>query len=260
MGGSSRNGRAPAAAAAAATARVPAAGYSIITPADTVALAKGTIASLLKGQELFRVCSAITDLAGQAHSQQHHPGQHLAIINVLTRLISARKQARDWKEAEYSSRVCSLLAACTAVLKFCNSTSKLGDGRAAVIKYSQPAKDLILVYELMQHLTTAQSEVTALLQAFVQQQQQGRDVEQQQKQQQQQLLQLQQLAYGLLACWHTAHWHWVGWAINKEAAGHRISAAAFLLQPVELAAVLAQTLTADSPAQYFETIAAVAHR
>jgi hypothetical protein len=185
------------------------------------------------------------------------------MINVLTRLIAARKRARDWKENEYSSRVCSALAACTAVLKFCSSVSILVDGKAAFIKHSQPAKEFILVYELMQNLTTAHSEVTSLLHACVQQrqqQQQQQHGQQQQGQDAEQLLQLQQLAHGLLSCWNTAHWHWVGWAIIKEAAGHRISAAAFQLQPVELAAVLAQTLTADSPAQHFEIVAAVAYR
>lgn len=168
---------------------------------------------------------------------------------LTVKVLSARKRARDWKQQEYSSRVLSALAAMSAVPKFAESSACDKD-----MSKLRAAGGSIARSELLRHLMSAQEEVCQLLHSSQQQLQQ-----QQQGQSGMESLQLLQLiAHDLLRCWMITHPAWI--LARDKSDGGAAGPAAFQAEAVDLAAVLAQTLTEHSPAWLFAVVVKVAYR
>jgi hypothetical protein len=81
----------------------------------------------MKGPELQDVCSTLQTFCAAGFNSSNKPRDTTEVLDclqcfvkamqLLAKLLSARKRARDWKQQEYSSRVCTVLAAATAVLQ-----------------------------------------------------------------------------------------------------------------------------------------------
>jgi hypothetical protein len=152
-----------------------------------------------------------------------------SLLRLLSMLVSAHKQPKDWRREGYC---CSV----TAVLDACSTTMRLQPGmRAAVTS--------VMTSDVLKLITTAQAEVTLLLRlqqqqsAGPQQQQQqsaaAGQASQQQQQEQQQQQRLVDLSVQLLRWCLAAKWLWSA----EQPSGHY--GPSFQLRAVEHAAALA---------------------
>jgi len=159
---------------------------------------------------------------------------------LVATVLSARKRAREWKQIEYSRMVRTVLLISQIALRALD-TLLLDPGcrmRAATALVSCDA---------IAKVAAAATEVSQLLLA-------GHDCGQQDGQQQQHQ-QLKQLACGLLAWWVAAHrvcattqqQQQLGPGQDRPPVLRNFNAAQSLPRAAELAAALAQTLSADSP-------------
>jgi hypothetical protein len=173
----------------------------------------------------------------------------------LLKLLAARKRARDWKNPELSSRVVCVLAALEVALSLIV--------RAPAARSTQEVTAVVVEdlcrAALLQQTASAQGEVAQLLHALVQQQQRGQLLEEGV----QQLKQLQQLAHWLLSVWLPLRELvlWGGeFSASRELPASAVATAVFMLDAVELAAVLAQSLGPDSPPAFYDTVTKLTHR
>lgn len=147
---------------------------------------------------------------------------------MLQKLFAARKRARDWKSPELSSRVCCALAAFEVALDLLLRIPGAHDMHEVTAVIEELGRSALL-----QQTASAHGELAQLLHALL-------------------LLQLQQLAHELLNCWLPLR-ELVLWgdefAASRQAPVSAVATAGFLLGALELAAVLAQSLNADSPPQ-----------
>jgi len=155
---------------------------------------------------------------------------------LVATVLSARKRARDWQQIEYRRQVQAVLLVSAAAL------------RPLDIPLLDPgcrmrASSVLISCDAMAKVAAAASEVSQLLLA-------SHDCGQQVGQQQ-----LQQLACDLLAWWVAAHsvcaitqqQQQLGPRQDRSLALRSFDTVHFLSQSAELAAALAQTLSADSP-------------
>jgi hypothetical protein len=220
--------------------------------AGAVQLQSANAAALLKGPQLDAVCYAAVTLLRQPQQQQQqewHARYIITALQVLQKLFATRKRARDWKNLELSSKVCCVLAALEVAVDAVLQTLDTYDAAGVTDQLAKAA--------LLQQTASAQGEVAQLLRALLQQQQLG----QLPAEGAQQLRQLQQLACELLSCWMSLRQLVLSRKESTEflPAVSLTATAAFLLDAVELAAVLAQSLGADSPVQHFEVVTRVVH-
>jgi len=164
---------------------------------------------------------------------------------LLVAVLSARKRCRDWKQPEYSRKVQAVLSISTAVLRAVDRTAQ-PDNDAHVRACHKMSTTALSSDESLAKVAAAQTEVAQLLLASPAGQQQ---------------LQLQQLACSLLAWSIVAHnvrasTAWYHHQASQQ--GIRAAAAAYLPQAAELAAVLAPTLTADSPQEHIDVFLSAA--
>jgi hypothetical protein len=212
-------------------------------------LAAGSAAAALKGQQLDSMCRALSALFEDSQRTKRYlsPAAFSALAEglllLLSKVLLGRKRLRDWKQQEHSSKVCALLAAATAMMAQPDGAtlSDLRNRTAAVAAHLDAAQTLHAI-------DTVQSEVAQLLHTCSQQQQQ-----QQQQQQPEALLQLQKLACELLMFWNDAQIIWSAHADFSR--GGAPGPFSFLQPAVDLAAVLAQTLTGVSPLSHFIAVA-----
>lgn len=157
----------------------------------------------LKGPGLHEMCSVVEHLAGFKPPNEAVVSSlrcFQKVMQLLAKLLSSRRRARDWKQQDYSSRVCTALAAATAVLRC--------PGIQPSHIAAKLSNKLLADTELFGLVAAAQQEVTQLLSSYTQQlQQQPGDQQQAQQQQQAQAL-LLQVAYQLLLWWVEAHQLW----------------------------------------------------
>jgi hypothetical protein len=163
-------------------------------------------------------------------------------MQLLAKLLSTRKRARDWKQQEYSSRVCTVLAAATAVLQHPSLYVNSSAG-------GKMSKRMLGDTDLMSLVAAAQQEVAQLLLAHAQQKQQQQQQQHQhpgnQQQQQQSLVLLLSLAQQLLLWWYEASRLWLLHPDRSKHAEAATAAAAegywaYQQQAVELASAVLQ--------------------
>lgn len=99
-----------------------------------------------------------------------------SLVGLVSKVLSARKSARDWKQAEYCRALCSTVTAASTVLKVptwdkANSRSGTGEERSSVMQHPG-ALGRTNRAELLHLTAAAQSELCQLLPAALQQQQQ----------------------------------------------------------------------------------------
>ena len=169
------------------------------------------VQACLKGQQLQQVCSTLQTLcAAEINSSKpwgtrerlHCVQSFVKAMQLLAKLLSARKRARDWKQQENSSRVSTVLAAATAVLHPSLYANTSAGGKMC--------KRMLGDTDLMPLVAAAQQEVAQLVLAHAQQQQhQHQHPGNQQQHQQQSLVLLLSLAQQLLLWWCEASTLWL---------------------------------------------------
>jgi hypothetical protein len=165
-------------------------------------------------------------------------------MQLLAKLLSARKRARDWKQQEYSSRVATVLAAATAVLQHPSLYVTASAGGKMCVR-------MLGDTQLMSLVATAQQEVAQLLLAHTQQQQQ-----QPGDQQQQSHTLLLSVAQQLLLWWCEAS---KLWSLHPDRSKHVEAATAaaadgywaYQLQVVELASAVLQAAGHNCTSEQF---------
>jgi hypothetical protein len=180
-----------------------------------------------------------------------------SLVALVSKVLSPRKRARDWKQAEYCSALCSALTAATAVLRVptwdkVKSPNGTGTEFASVMKHPTALGPTNRA-ELLRLTAAAQSELCQLLPAALQQQQGQSDLQQQQQQrqpaaqsteqQQQQQQPMWQAAKDLSSWWVTIDGVWS----EAHVTGPEPIEVLTMQKPaLELAFLLTQTLTADN--------------
>jgi hypothetical protein len=191
-----------------------------------------------------------------------------ALLQLVSKLLSARKRPRDWKQDEYCAALgWALLAASTILqLPVKHTGNTVGNLR---LVHLPTAFGRVLRADLLTQTAAAQEEVCQLLQAALKQQQQQQQDQQQQQQDQQQQQQDQQqqqqqqavqvatqqrldmwqVSVVLLEFWQVIDW---AWSLVQATGLHSLSTSqhaetlAKQKPALELAAVLTQNLTANS--------------
>jgi len=202
---------------------------------------------MLKGPQLQDICGGSLPVLVELTSLSEATDTSVLVLaagklaQLLAKLLAASKRARDLKQPEYSSRVCSVLAASADVLSL-------------LYKLQIHAENTLQLSDVLSRVVSAQQQVTQLLANQLRQQDQQpeyqRRAEQEQQQQQRQCL--SDLAYHLLEWWLQA-------AGVKNIASGAIRTGGIFQPALDLAAVLAQSLTATSPPEFFTTISKVAY-
>jgi hypothetical protein len=201
------------------------------------------------------------------------------LTQLLVKLLAARKRPRDWKQEDYSSRVCSTLTAVSDVFQlrvFSKGVVESTVGKAVKVAQLDKAYGPLGRVEVLCLTAAAQEEVGQLLQAALKQpQQQGHQAAQQQQgyqsaqhkhqqpgqQPEPQLPPLCRLAGYLLALWTCIDLPWL--ANDVFTTGAQIAALARQKPALQLAALLAQhpaALLHDSSSGMFHVLARVAGR
>jgi len=186
---------------------------------------------------LWVLCHAQEVLPVCATSDAEQLRLAVTCCNGLPRLVatvlSARKRARDWKQIEYSRQVQAALLVSTAVMRAL-------DTPALDTACRMRAATAVISCDAVAKVAAAATEVSQLLLASQDGQHHYR--------------QLQQLACDLLAWWVAAHrvcattqQQQLGAGQDMPPALRNFNATHALSQAAELAAALAQTLSADSP-------------
>jgi len=197
-------------------------------------------AELLKGNGLVLLQSlsdSITSLAAVAPQPADKP--HVAscstgLLHLLARLLSARKRPRDWKQAGYCDSVTAVLAASTAVRRL--------EGRM------HWGVDPMKPPDIISRIASALEDITQLLTSqseAPQRMPQQQPAAQPQQAQQQQQQQLQHLACKLL------HWCSTRFVLSSMETHGGTS---LQLRAVQLAAVLAHSLTNQEPTTMQDTL------
>jgi len=198
-------------------------------------LLAGGAAALLKGPQLQDICSGLAEMTASLSEATDTAVIVMAagkVAKLLAKLLAASKRARDLKHTEYSSRVCSVLAASRDALHL-------------ICHLQTRASDTLQLSDVLSRVATAQQQVTQLLANQLEQK------DHRQAQQQQQAVAC--LAMNLLRWWVVA-------LHLRQVRAAAFSSGNFYEPAIELAAVLAQTLTADSPTLYFEAVVAVPYK
>jgi len=203
-------------------------------------LARGA-AALLKGPGLQDVCSGIPSLVDMTASLNEATDASVIVLaagklaQLLAKLLAASKRARDLKHPEYSSRVCSVLAASRDALHL-------------IFHLQTRASDTLQLSDVLSRVVAAQQQLTQLLANQLVQLAHSHTQQQQQQQQAE-----KSLAMNLL-CW------WVTALHLRQVRTAAFSSNALYEPAVELAAVLAQTLTADSPTSHLQAVVSVPYK
>jgi hypothetical protein len=211
----------------------------------------------LKGPRLQEVCTAMQQRIDSEDADNNSVRSRvqcfIKTMELLAKLLSARKRARDWKQQEYSCRIGIVLAAATAVLE---QPSLLANPVVA----GKLGKKLLADTQLLALVAAAQQEVAQLLTAQVQQQQQPGNQQQQQGQQGQGLL--LHVGQELLLWWLGAYPLW-GMSSHRQSLAKGKSAAAaqwyfvYHMPAVELAAAVVQAAGPNCTFEHFRTVAHV---
>jgi len=164
------------------------------------------------------------------------------LVQLVDKLLAASKRPRDWKQPENnSSTCCSVLAAsCAALMRM----SSLNFGFRNPLQLS----------DVLNRVMTAQQQVAQLLgspHAAAAADQQQQHAHQQQH--------LQLLACRLLEWWLAAYGFWMSAVLQLPLRSSSETSLGYCQTAVELSLVLAQTLTEESPAEYYQTVVIVAY-
>jgi hypothetical protein len=171
-----------------------------------------------------------------------------ALLQLVSKLLSARKRPRDWKQDEYSTALGRALLAASTVLQLpVKHTIK------SVVKprlvHLPTAFGRVLRADLLTQTAAAQAELCQLLQATLKQQKQ-----QDHHQHQQQAVQgaawhrpdMRQVAVEMLQFWLMIDWGWSQVTDPSSVASSSSQTLAMQKSALQLAAVLTQNLTANS--------------
>jgi hypothetical protein len=185
-----------------------------------------------------------------------------ALVELVAKLLPDRKQTRDWHHDDYSCMVFNRLLAARTVLRVQVKHSDSPQGYCELVQLPG-AFGRINRSDILRQTAVAQEEVCQLLQAGLKQQQhhqhQHRHQQAAQGISQQQHHQLCGTALQLLSWWTTVNGWWS--ELGCDASASQLQEALSSRKPaLELAALLAQTLTADSVDADYHAIAEVVSR
>jgi hypothetical protein len=179
-------------------------------------------------------------------------------LQLVSKWLSARKRPRDWKQQEYSTAVLFALSFVSRLLR-AHANGDVVDPGSSFTVYGAKLGQLPKTYnglsrlDIMGQTFAAQQEVCQLLQAALKQQQQGQQAAQDAAQQ---LTHLCDLAKSLLDFWTAIDGVWSDAYKDVDPPG----ALSAQKPALELAVVLSQTLTADTPSHVKRLLADVTLR
>lgn len=173
-----------------------------------------------------------------------------ALVELVAKVLSARKRPRDWKQAEYCSALCSALTAATATLKLelrVNAQSPNESDTVVMLLQKRTVFGSLGRLEVLRLTAAAQADICHVLPAAIKQKQQSSQPQQQAAQtipQQEECPLLLHAAWHLLRWWTTIDGMWCKATGKKDVAVDSLP----LQKPaLQLAALLSQAMTADTP-------------
>jgi hypothetical protein len=184
-----------------------------------------------------------------------------ALVDLVAKLLSARKRARDWKQAEYCSALCSALTAASAALRveLCVKVQSPNQHEMVLpLMHDRQAFGRWSRLQLLRLTMTAQEELCQLLPTAMKQQQQQRQQAPHTTSQQEARPTLVLLGWYLLSWWATIDAEWYTATSVKDMAA--TEALAMQKPALELAVLLSQTLTADATPADINMLADVTSR